>query len=310
MVSQRSLSAQRIALIDVTQVYAQDCSLETVHARIPAQLVMVVANAHAVLAQHPRALGQFRIVGCDHACVARRIEIFCGIKAEGSYIAQTAGFGFTPARAPGLRCVLHQRQPKLLRQRFEVFPYNALSVKVNGQYCRHRLIRQASQQIFRAGGIEIEADRVNIAQQGSAAGAHNTADGSKKAERSSDNRPILNLNRSKRKPQSVCTRGAADGVLHSEIPACALLKSRNGIAQDELTAIDDLGERLHDFCTDRNVLAFQIEHWNRLRSGMRSCTDRRLGRQCFCRRSMGCFGISHVASLSMQARSRVISARV
>jgi hypothetical protein len=47
-------------------------ALEAVHARVPAHLVVVVAAAHAVLAQHLRALGQLVGIGGDHAGITRR----------------------------------------------------------------------------------------------------------------------------------------------------------------------------------------------------------------------------------------------
>ncbi len=50
-------------------------------------LVVVVAAAHAVLAQHASAFGQVGGIGGDHAGVARGAQVLGGIEAEGGRIA-------------------------------------------------------------------------------------------------------------------------------------------------------------------------------------------------------------------------------
>src|SRR5258708_565925 len=55
---------------NVLELDLQDGALESVEARVPADLVVVIAAAHSVLAQHAGALGQRIAVGSDHPGVA------------------------------------------------------------------------------------------------------------------------------------------------------------------------------------------------------------------------------------------------
>ena len=81
-------AAGLVPVVDVLELDLEDGALEAVHAGVPAQFVVVVAAAHAVLAQHAGALGQLVGVGGDHAGVAGGAEVLGGIEAEGGGIAQ------------------------------------------------------------------------------------------------------------------------------------------------------------------------------------------------------------------------------
>src|SRR5579863_2487585 len=52
------LMALLVPSVHVLELYFEDRGLETVEPRVPAEFVMVIAAAHAVLAQHPRPFGQ------------------------------------------------------------------------------------------------------------------------------------------------------------------------------------------------------------------------------------------------------------
>ncbi len=110
MVAPGHRAAGLVPAVDVLELDVENGALEAVHARVPADLVVVVAAAHAVLAQHLYPLGQFVGIGGDHAGVARGAQVLGGIKAEGGYIAQPAGFYAVPFRAPGLGGVFDQLQ--------------------------------------------------------------------------------------------------------------------------------------------------------------------------------------------------------
>ena len=96
---------------DVLELDVEDGALKAVHARVPAQLVVVVAAAHAVLAQHFYPLGQFIGVGGDHARFAGGAEVLGGIKAEGGNLAKGAGLYAVPFGAPGLGGVFNELEP-------------------------------------------------------------------------------------------------------------------------------------------------------------------------------------------------------
>ncbi len=72
----------------VFELDRKDGALEAVHARVPADLVVVVAAAHAVLAQHAGALGEVVGIGGDHAGIACGAQVLGGIEAEGGGVAQ------------------------------------------------------------------------------------------------------------------------------------------------------------------------------------------------------------------------------
>jgi hypothetical protein len=61
--------------------------LKTIHAGVPTHLVVVVAAAHAVLAQHARPLVQLIRVGGYHPGVAAGAQVLGGIKAESRGVA-------------------------------------------------------------------------------------------------------------------------------------------------------------------------------------------------------------------------------
>ncbi len=98
---------------NVFELHRQHRALESIHARVPAQLVVVVAAAHAVLAQHLHPLGKLVGIRGDHAGVAGRAQVLGGIKAECGDIAQAARLHAIPLGAPGLRGVFDDGQPAL-----------------------------------------------------------------------------------------------------------------------------------------------------------------------------------------------------
>ncbi len=96
-------------------------------------LVVVVAAAHSVLAQHAGALGEFVGVGRDHAGVARGAEVLGGIEAEGGGIAESACFYPLTIGAPGLGGVFDELEIALFGDAGEGGPVGALAVEVDGE---------------------------------------------------------------------------------------------------------------------------------------------------------------------------------
>ena len=106
-------AAELVPAVDVLELDGEDGALETVHAGVPADLVVVVAAAHSVLAQHAGALGDFIGVGGDHASIACSAEIFGGIKTEGGGIAERTRMHALPFCAPGLRGIFDELEVAL-----------------------------------------------------------------------------------------------------------------------------------------------------------------------------------------------------
>src|SRR3954454_14524543 len=74
-------SAPVVPARDVLELDFENCSLKAIEACVPSHLIVMVAAAHSMLAQHSRALGNFVIVGGDHAGVAGGAEVLGGIEA-------------------------------------------------------------------------------------------------------------------------------------------------------------------------------------------------------------------------------------
>ena len=196
----------------------EDGALEAVHARVPAHLVVVVAAAHSVLAQHLHPLGQLVGVGRHHAGVARRAQVLGGIKAEGGGVAQRARFHSLPLRAPGLGGVFNQLQPMLLSKTGKGGPVGALAVEMHGQNGSDGRAARAIQNRFDGGGLQIEGGRVDVGQQQRRSGAQNGADRGEKAEwRGDDGIAGTDAGGGQRQPERVGARGAAQRMGHAQM---------------------------------------------------------------------------------------------
>ncbi len=139
MITPGHCASSLIPAVDVAHFDIENGALKSIHARIPANLVVVVAAAHAVLAQHPYALGQFIGVRRHHAGVAGGAHVLGGIKAECGNVAQPAGLRTFPLRAPGLRRIFNQLQTPLSADPPKCRPVGALAVEVYRQNRAHGL---------------------------------------------------------------------------------------------------------------------------------------------------------------------------
>ncbi len=59
-----------------------DRRLDSVEPSIPSQFIVQIPTRAAVVAQAPHALGEFRMVGGDHAGISGRAEVFSRIETE------------------------------------------------------------------------------------------------------------------------------------------------------------------------------------------------------------------------------------
>ena len=81
---------------------AQQRGLQLVEARVVADLVVVVLDARAIVAQHPQPFGERRVVGGHGAAVAERAEVLARIEAprHGVDHARPAGGPCSARRGP------------------------------------------------------------------------------------------------------------------------------------------------------------------------------------------------------------------
>ena len=133
MVAAGDVVASVVPGVDVAELDGEDGALKAVHASVPADFVVVVAAAHAVLAEHSGALGEVAGIGGDHARVAGGAEVFGGIEAEGGDVAEGPGLDSAPLCAPGLGGVFNELEVALLRDAGEGGPVGALTEEVNRQ---------------------------------------------------------------------------------------------------------------------------------------------------------------------------------
>ena len=92
----------------VAEFDLEDGGLDGVEAGVPADLVVIVAAAHAVSAEDAGV-----VVDCgggcgDQAGVADGAEIFCGVEAEGCGVAEGSGGDAVPGGSEGLGSVFDE----------------------------------------------------------------------------------------------------------------------------------------------------------------------------------------------------------
>ncbi len=90
-------------------------ALKTVHARIPADLVVIIAAAHAMLAQLFDPLGHSSELVVTMPASPGGAQVLGRIKAESRGVSQSPAFAPSHS-APGLGCVLDQLEPAYLSQ--------------------------------------------------------------------------------------------------------------------------------------------------------------------------------------------------
>ena len=118
---------------EMAEFYGEDGGLHAVEPRVPADLVVGVAAAHAVGAEHAGALCELGGGGGEETGVTGGAEIFGGIEAEGGGVAERAGGPAGPGGAEGLGGVFEEQQIVLLAEGVEGVHVGALAVEVDRQ---------------------------------------------------------------------------------------------------------------------------------------------------------------------------------
>ena len=247
--------------VDVAELDGEDGALEAVHAGVPADFVVVVAAAHAVLTEHFGALGEVAGVGGDHAGVACGTEVFGGIEAEGGDVAEGSGFDSTPLGAPGLGGVFDEREVALLGDAGEGSPVSTLAKEVNGEDGADGVSLGAVESGFDGGGGKVEGFRVDIGEDGSGPGAKDGAYGGEKAEGCGEDGGIgADSGGGQGEPEGVGSGRAANCVGYPQLPGGGLLKLGDLLAKDKLLRLKHMIDGSQQFLVEGLVLAFEVEH--------------------------------------------------
>ncbi len=91
VVVSRVLAALGVELVQFLQLGQADGRVHVGHAQVVAQFVVVIAAAHAVVAQHARFLGNGVVIGGEHAALGAG-HILGGIQAEGAGAERARAF--------------------------------------------------------------------------------------------------------------------------------------------------------------------------------------------------------------------------
>src|SRR5271166_932375 len=254
-------AAELVPAVDVLELDGEDGALEAVHAGVPADFVVVIAAAHSVLAQHAGALGDFIGVGGDHAGIARRAEIFCGIKAEGGGVTEGASMHAMRFGAPGLRRVFDELEIALFCDARKSREIGALAVEVDGEDGTDACALGTVENFFNSGRIEVEGSGIDVSELRRGPGAQDRADGGEEAEGGGDDGMAgADGGGGQREPEGVSARGAADGVGRSQVRCRGSFKGCNLLTKYKLTSFEDSLKRREKFAMEGLILAREVQH--------------------------------------------------
>src|ERR1039457_3263805 len=226
------LLAALVPVRDVSELHAQHRCLNSVHASVPAEFVMVVAPRTAMVAELPHVLGYLRTVRGDDASVSVSAEVLGGIETEGGGYAERARAASAPLGANRLGSVLDNCDSEFLsifmNYTVECVHVGALDVemdgkngaKIFGSFCAELPITEVpilQLPILQLGTderrIEIQGAGIDVHEDRRCARPHNCAGRGKEAECGGDDRvPGLYTGGDERQPERLRSRRTADGA--------------------------------------------------------------------------------------------------
>ena len=110
------VAALLVPLGEVAEFDFEDGGLDGVEPGVPADLVVIVAAAHAVGAKDAGVVVNRGGSSSDEAGVSHGTQIFCGIEAEGGGIAKGSCGDSIPCGSEGLGCVFDEDEVVILFQ--------------------------------------------------------------------------------------------------------------------------------------------------------------------------------------------------
>src|SRR6478736_2049963 len=103
-------AAELVSSFEMAQLDSQNSSLNSIHSAVPANHGVVIFPNLPVIPQDPYFFLQFLVVGHHCASFTEGPEIFSGIEAEASYVAQGADLSPFINRSMGLRCIFDDKK--------------------------------------------------------------------------------------------------------------------------------------------------------------------------------------------------------
>src|SRR5687768_6936213 len=113
------------------ELHAQHRGLQLVQAAVPADALVEVGLAAAVVAEHSKNRIRLGVVGCDQTCISGGGEVLGRIERESAEVAPAAGAPSLVVRADALRAVLDQDEFLLLADRRNLVDRGALAEEMD-----------------------------------------------------------------------------------------------------------------------------------------------------------------------------------
>ena len=144
-------------------------------------------------------------------------------------------------------------------------PVGALAEEVDGENGFDRRALRTIENCFDGYRVEVEGGGFDVGEKRCGPGAEDGARGGEEAEGGGDDGVTgANFGGCQCEPESVCARGATDGVGHAQPLRGGFFKGGNRLAQNKLLRDQDLIEGVEKFLMEGLVLAFEVHHGHRL----------------------------------------------
>src|SRR3984885_768456 len=149
-----------VPVVDEAELHQQNRGLQSVHAAVPTDLIVIVATTHSMHPQEADPFSDGIQSGCDHAGVSAGTEILGGVEAESGRVAQSARLAPIPAGSERLGSILDQHHAVLLPELLEAVPIDGLAIEMNRQNSPNG--GSGFQACLRRSWIQVEGFRIDI----------------------------------------------------------------------------------------------------------------------------------------------------
>ena len=237
------------------QLDAQNGGMNGIEACIPTEILVEILRLHTMNAQARQAIGQFRIIGSDHAAVTKGPEVLARIEAEAADSPEAAGPLALVFGTHCLSCVLNDGQTAALSHLPERFHFHALPEEMD----RADGTCPAVDFAFHLKRIEIIRHGINVHKDGTCSHAtHGTGRGKKSEWRHDHFVTSTNPERMESQQECIGSGGTTDSVTGTAIRRDFLLQGRNFRPQDHLPGSKDTQYRVVDLSLEFPILEVEI----------------------------------------------------
>ena len=235
------------------QLGAQERGLQGVEAEIAADERMMIFRLHAVHAKDGRAFGEIGVVRAEQAGVAKRAEIFGGVKTKRAAGAERAGLAAMIFCAEGLRGVFDDGEVVRPREGENAIHVRGLAIEVHGDDG----LGAWGDFFGGVGHIEVEAGRADIHEDGRGAHARDAASGGEKGEVGHEHFVArADVEGHEREQEGIGAGGNAEGVRDAEELGALALEGGVLGAEDVVAGMQDALKGGLQIGFEGEVLAF------------------------------------------------------